>query len=163
MPLYIEKRLNRTIRKVIQIADIANTALAVDVRIDSSQQFNLYGVTFGMEFLAAADKGTLQFQPCLGILNFSIDGVTLPSQIPLSDANDLPFYESIVDGTQLIKTINYAIPTIIQGDRSITFVLFPPFSSAALTGTPTFVLMVRGEVTQIASQDRSRLGDWNLR
>jgi hypothetical protein len=163
MPNYIERRLSRTQRRVIQLADVPTTVLSVDIKIDSSQQFLLYGVTFGIEFLLAADRGLLLFMPCFAVLNFEVSQVTGVVLPPLNESLDMPFYDSITDGADSVKSIDYSNPVVINGDRSVTFFLHPPFTSAGLGGTPTFILTVRGEVTQISDDDKPRYGNWRPR
>jgi hypothetical protein len=123
----------------------------------------LYGVTFGMELLLQADRGVILFQPCQAFLNIDASTITGAVVPDLNAALDSPFYDSITEGNETLKSLDFANPIIINGDRSITFVLFPPFSSAAFGGTPTFILEVRGEVTQISNDDKPRFGKWVIR
>lgn len=164
MPAYLDRRLNRLIRRVSTTpAEAAQTALVVDIKIDPSQQLKLYGVDFGYELFAQADRAVILFGPCAGFLSIdasSINGVNNPD---LNAGLDIPFYGSISDGNEIFKAQDLSNPTIINGDRSVTFVLYPPFTSAALTGTVGFLLNVRGEITQVQGEDKRRLGDWTLR
>jgi hypothetical protein len=162
----IVTRLNRVAQQLVLAADLSTSACIVDLKIDPSQQFQIYGVHFGYNFPIDADKGNSRAGYCVGYINPTFDPQTITSfssQVFNESLGEIVWFDYARLPNEVGNFDDMSTPMIITGDNRLTFILSPPAILGGAAGSIQMALEVRGEITQTPSQDKPRLGDWNLR
>jgi len=167
MPGLVGTLFNRTYQQLVIAANVPTSFNIVDLKCDPNQQFQIYGVHYGWNFVTDADKGNARAGYCVGYLNPQFDPQTVtsfPTQV-FGDIGlgELFFFDYARLPNEVGNLIDLSNPMIINGDRRITFVLSPPNILGGATGSVQFALEIRGEVTQLDPQDKPRLGGWVIR
>jgi hypothetical protein len=166
MPAFIQNQLNRVAAGLATSANVTTSFCAVNLKCDSSQQFEITGVQFGYNFPTDADKTNARSGYCVGYLNANVDAVTLPSlatAVPSQDIGEIFFLDMARLPNEVGNFDDISNPIIISGDRQITFFLSPPSILGGATGSVFFYLLVRGQITQKASQEKPLYGPWEQR
>lgn len=156
---------NRTAFYQATPAEVAVTALIVDLKGDTSQQHRIFGIDFGVSFNANADRALLLFSALFGFLDYRGDVDAANPTVVITQAQNLGdvFYEFLnADQQQSFISVDFSNPIIINGDRRITFI-FELATSGAVAANVNYALTVRGQVTQIPKEDQPKYGPYTIR
>ena len=166
MPAFIENQLNRVAGGLATSANVSTSFCAVNLRCDSSQQFEIYGVQFGYNFVLDADKTNARAGYCVGYLNPNVDVNSLSSVasgVPSQSVGEICFLDFARLPNEVGNYDDISNPLIISGDRLLTFILSPPQILGGATGSLFMYLEIRGQITQKASQEKPLYGPWEQR
>lgn len=163
MAILRDNRFTRVVRQDVLAVDVPNSACIVDLRIDPSQQFQIRAVQFGYRLQSATDRGNFLFGTVLGLFDVATELITGLTISTILATGEIFFEESITSNTETVKTVVLHDSLRLNGDRKVAFVLLAPIFSAAIASNVFFTLNVIGEATQIPSDEKPRLGAWEIR
>jgi hypothetical protein len=160
MAVRIDQRFNRLISQTIVAADIPNSYNAIDLRIDPSQQFHIYGVEFGFAYTTQADKANFNTGYVAGYLDLNdFPATSYPLVVPTTQADVVLFYE-LTGPNEMFAHIRFDTPLIVNGDRRLTFIQPVMSNFGALAGAAVMNLIVHGDVINV---EKPRIGNWEMR
>lgn len=156
----IKSQFNKAAFLIVPTTDIDVNYVMVDILPDSDWQMEIYGIFWGVMFLAQADK-TAFISNYLAIhLDYPLDdnganNLFSVSNPAITGAGEL----MICKGNNVLgmQNENFDVPMQIQPGRRMTVYTVKPFMAGALTAPYVLSLTVRGKITQA---DRTfRLGN----
>jgi hypothetical protein len=162
MPVVRSQNLNRLLHQNVTPAQLPTSFNLIELKADPSQQYLIYGVQYGFIFNAAADNNQLVNSYVLGYINPNTNFAIVPT-FPFTEIGEICFIDALTSETDTFRTVDFSNPLVLNGDRIVTFAFYPPVLAAAVVGTTEMCLLVRGEITQVADEDKPRLGNWRLR
>jgi|SRR5262245_8876151 len=165
MGVNVNRNFNRPAIANWTSGDVLLSHAAVDLKIDSSQQYLIYGLEVG-NYLIDADQTAFLASNIFGYLDIEID----PTQSTLLFAGlapppigELIFSYQITSISDLWVHLDFSNPFVMNGSRRLTFIAGRPQFTAGPTGPGTISLLVRGEPTQGQAEEKPRIGPWQER